>query len=169
MTRTAGERPVLDVPRTPVEIAVEAAAFAGVLALAWILASQWPDLPQRVPRHFNAAGAPDAWGCKGSLLPLPAIALAVYIGLSLLSLVPHRLNYPVRLTADNAARQYLLGRMLVAVLKTEIVWLLTYGVWQTMRVARGQATGLGSGFLPAMLAALVLPIAVYLLAAARAR
>lgn len=53
--------------------------FTLILAMlaVWALAAQaWPDLPERIPMHFDISGQPDAWVAKGwwSWFGLPALA-----------------------------------------------------------------------------------------------
>ena len=137
------ERPILNLPFSPLETILDRLGLAGVLLGIAVLTATWPDLPQRVPTHFGASGAPNAWGGKTSLLIGPIVALVIYIGLTLLARYPHLYNYPKRLSADNAERMYRLGRGLIIWLKTEIVWLFTWLSWATINVALGHAAGLG--------------------------
>ncbi|WP_293285512.1 hypothetical protein [Microcoleus sp. PH2017_40_RAT_O_B] len=52
---------------------------------------------------------------------------------------PHTFNYPVRITQENARRQYLLGRGLLVWLKAEVCWLFAFIVRQQILVALGNA------------------------------
>ena len=49
----------------------------GTAFLAWIawLIGIYPELPERIPIHFNAAGEVDGWGKKGMIWTLPLIGL----------------------------------------------------------------------------------------------
>jgi len=163
------QRPVLDLPRGPSEIVAELLALAGVIGTLVVLRRAWPDLPDRVPTHFGPTGEPDAWGRKASLLFPPIVMMVLYTGLTILSRYPHIFNYPWRITAENAARQYRLARAMLSWLKAELVWLFAYLVWGVVRVAQGQAAGLGVAFLPVALLASFGTLGGYLWAAARAR
>jgi len=169
MSEPLEKRPVLRLPRSRPEIALEAIAFLGLLFIIWMLAAYWLDLPKMVPRHFNALGQADVWSCKGSLLTLPAICFALYIGLSLLSQYPHVYNYPFGLTSENAERQYRYARLLIGALKTECVWIFAYINWRTVQISMGHASDLGRAFLPLILIVTTGTIAIYFWRAYRAR
>jgi uncharacterized membrane protein len=70
--------PVMDIPRTRMEIILEVISVLGVLIIGINIALMWPMLPDRVPTHFGASGIPDAWGGKTSLFLLPVITLFMY-------------------------------------------------------------------------------------------
>lgn len=163
------ERPVLRIPRTRTEIALEVAAGLGVLFFVWVFLTYWPRLPEQVPRHFNARGEADAWGSRSTVFLLPGMSLVLYAGLSLLSRYPHRCNLPFRLTRENAETQYRCVRTMIISLKGVIVWSFAYIAWRTACVATGSGTGLGPLFLPVFLFATIGPIGVYLWLAHRAR
>ena len=140
---------------------MELLAAAGVLFSWSILLYYWSDLPASIPRHFDASGEADAWGGKGSLVALPAIGLAIYVAMTALSRFPHIYNFPVKLTEENVQRQYRCARVLLAVVKAEIVWLFSYIEWRTIQTALGKAHGLGAAFLPVLLVTMTITIVVY--------
>lgn len=163
------QRPVLALPRSSFEMVAEFLALAGVVVMVVVWLRAWPDLPDRVPRHFDATGKPDAWGSKTwTLFPL-LVMMVLYAGMTILNRYPHIFNYPWRITAENAERQYRLARTMMSWLKAELVWMLAYIGWGMVRVAQGTATGLGVVFLPALLIAVFATLGVYLWAAARTR
>jgi hypothetical protein len=70
------DRPVLDLPRPPLEAGLEAIALVGVLVGFAQLAVAWSGLPPVVPVHFDLSGEPDGWGPRLQTLaadphPLP--------------------------------------------------------------------------------------------------
>lgn len=159
--KTNPNRPVLRIPLTKIEWGMEAIALIGVVCAVALAAFHWPALPERLPHHFNAAGKPDAWGSKESMLALPAVALLLYAVLSVLSRFPHRYNYLWPITPENARAQYLLARQLLAAIKAVEVWTFAWILWGTIRTALGSAGGLGAAFLPLSLAAVFGALAVY--------
>jgi uncharacterized membrane protein len=150
MTTTAtksGQRPVLDLPRSSFEITLDIFGGLGIVAMILFIAWYWSSLPEKIPTHFSFSGVPDGWGPKITLLALPAISLVIYIGLTLLSKYPHAYNYLWPITPQNAKKQYENSRQMIVILKTEIVWLFVYIVWQTVQTALKKAKGVAPDFL----------------------
>ena len=167
---TTDARPNLKPARTSVEYALEAVSLIAVVAAVSIIGSSWGSLPERVSRHFGAAGTPDAFGSKGSILAPAALSLGLYLLLSLVQLVPPRLyNYPVRISQGNALAQYRLARKCLAAVKAAICVLLALGTWLSVQVALGHREGLGAWFIPGVVLAVASPLVWYGLAASRER
>lgn len=162
-------RPILNLPLTRTEIILDRLALAGVLLLIAILTATWPDLPARIPTHFGLSGEPNAWGSRNSVLFGPILALAIYVGLTILQRYPHLYNYPRRLTPENAERMYRLGRGLLAWLKTEIIWLFAWLTTATVQVATRHAPGLGTWPLWVALAVVYGTVTVFTVAMFRAK
>ncbi len=162
-------RPVLQMPKSSLEIGLETAAALGMLTMLYVTITSWPLLPETIPHHFGASGKPDAWGGKGILWLLPGISLVLYAGLTILSRYPHIYNYPWPVTEQNAAAQYQLARAMLGALKAEIVLIFAYLQQQTIQVALGKAEGLGVAFLPIFLILIFGTIGIYFVKAYQAR
>lgn len=139
----------------------EVLSVMGVLFTFILIYQSWGILPDRIPTHFGFTGQPDAWGSKEHLFFLPVIALAMYLFLTIVSRFPHTFNYPIKITEENAATQYLMARHLVAILKLETIWLFAYIQWVTIEVALGKATGLSNLFLPIFMVVMLGTLVVY--------
>jgi hypothetical protein len=168
MNRGLKPRPILELPRSGVERALEGASIVGLLACFGVVAWFWARLPGRVPMHFNAAGRVDGWGPKASLLAVPAVAAGIYLGLTVLGRFPHLYNYPWPITPDNAERQYRLARLLTVSLKLNVIVIFLDLTLVICRAARGQGA-LGSWFLPVAVGAVFAGLGTYIAAAYRAR
>jgi uncharacterized membrane protein len=168
-SRTINIRPILSLPRSTVEIALECAAIAGIFTFAYVHWSSYSSLPETVPLHFGLTGKADAWGSKKVLLFLFFLTCLLQFGLSWLSQYPHKFNYTVTITTSNAATQYRLARNMLAALKAILVWTFTYLAWQTIQTALGNAHGLGPAFLIIALALIFGTIGIYFVKASHAR
>lgn len=118
-----GDRPRVQLTLSGVDKALQ---LAGALVLATFLvvvAATWASLPESLPVHFGLGGEPDSWGSRGEILVLPVIALLQFVLLSVLARFPHRHNYLVTITAENAERQYRLAQRLLHVLSLLLVFL----------------------------------------------
>jgi uncharacterized membrane protein len=116
--------------------------FIGLLALVALLWLTWSALysqnrlPDRVPTHFNAAGAPNAWGSPDGMILMPAVATALYLLMSVVSRFPESFHYPVRTTPQNIARLQTVTLNMVLWLKVEIVCLFALLQWVWIQAAR---------------------------------
>ncbi|HNX85393.1 MAG TPA: DUF1648 domain-containing protein [Bacteroidales bacterium] len=155
------DRPVLRPEMTPIDWIMECVALLGLLAFVGTMVYFFPRLPGRIPSHFDAAGYPDEWDGKSSLWGLAAIAFFIYTLLTLLNLIPHRFNFPVRITPNNALRQYTMAIRLVRYLKGTLVWMFFYIQWSILRVALFNSSGMGEWFLPVTIVIFLLPLIVY--------
>ena len=123
----------------------------------YLVLSNYSTLPDTIPTHFNAQGVADDWGSKKEIFFFPAFVIPLYLFSSLLtawiSLVKDpksMINLPDRTKAAiSEARaeelRVLIGRCLF-LMKTLTISLMTYCVYATIEVARGEARGLGIAF-----------------------
>lgn len=163
------ERPILNLPYTPLDLTLEAAAIGSLLLTIGLPILFWARLPASVPTHFGVSGAADAWGDKRSLLTLPSVGLLLYLTLTLVRRYPHTFNYPWPITIQNAPEQYRLARFLLTWLKAVTMLMFAYLEWVTIQAALEQTEGLSLLFLPLILGAIFGSIGIYFYYAHRAR
>lgn len=166
------QRPRLDIPRSPLEMVLDALTLLGLFALIFIIAYYWGRLPDVIPTHFDINGQPNDWGSPGYILIMALVGASTAIGLYVLTFFPHIYNYPVKITAANAAAQYRLGRTLLRYINAAILLLFSYLEWKMCRDAlQAQSTGTG-GFMIEMViynAIFLVPLIYYFIAASRRR
>lgn len=120
--------------------------------LAW---SYYPQLPDRIPTHFNFAGVPDGWGGRGSIFIYPVLGAAIYLFLTALNIAFSLVEDPRKMINLPANRKAALSREQIEtlrifinrslfVLKLLIQGLMLYSVYITFEVALGRAGALGS-------------------------
>ncbi|HUX43181.1 MAG TPA: DUF1648 domain-containing protein [Terracidiphilus sp.] len=125
-------------------------------------------LPDRIPVHFDAAGAANGWGSPSILLLLPVIALAIYLMLTVVSLFPVTFNYSVRATEQNRGElQRIVQRMLLW-MKTELVCLFAVLQWAIIEAARSGQGHLFPWVVPPFLVLLFGTVGWYIVAMFRA-
>jgi hypothetical protein len=164
-----GARARIDLPWDGADRALSIAATLGLVALVAGSIWAWPNLPPVIPIEFGFGGQPVGWGHRAYLLLLPIIGGALYGLLTVVARVPHVYNYPWPITAQNAARQYLLARRLILAVRVVVVLVFLALLVGTTMVALGRSIGLGPWWLPALLSCVVITLAWYLAAANRAR
>ena len=98
------------------------------------LLMEWSSLPNRVPMHYNFFGEVDKWGSKGTIFSHPIIGAVLWIGLTILEKFPHVYNYIINLTEENIERQYKNGRIMVNVVKNEILIYISYSIWKDVKI-----------------------------------
>ena len=158
-------RPATRPEMTPIDWLLETAALLGILIFLGFVFYNYPRLPEIIPSHFNGDGIPDDYSSKSSLWLLAGIAVFIYVMMSLIVLIPHQFNYTVKITPENAMRQYALAMRLVRYLKAAIIWLLFYTGYATIRIVANLESGLGTWFLPVVLAGILVPVVIYLILA----
>lgn len=163
------QRPVISLGLSPALLAVELAGAIAILVSILPIVQFWGVLPDRIPIHFGLGGQPDAWGDKVTIWMLPALAAIIFVVLTAVSRYPHTFNYPVRITQENARRQYLLGRGLLVWLKAEVCWLFAFIVRQQILVALGNAQRFSIELVFGMFFLIFATVGVYLMRAYLAR
>jgi len=149
------QRPGLQIPKTRVEIMLDVVAILLVI-IGWAMTYlAYNNLPESVPVHYGIDGTADRYGSKNSLIWLSVLNTVMVAVLSILALYPHKFNFPVKITAENAQAEYSKARMLVISIKFLIAALFVYITNAVIEGARNHGTGLGWGF-AVILAALVI-------------
>jgi len=134
---------------------LEAIGLAALAVLCWITwrALYGPDpLPDRIPTHFDLAGSPNGWGPPSTLLFLPAVALGVYLLISVVAQFPAAFHYPVRVTPANYSRLQAISLQMIAWLKVDLACLFTWIQWSIIQVVRNGRGGLSPALVPLFLA-----------------
>jgi uncharacterized membrane protein len=120
------------------------------------------ELPDILPRHFNASGVADGFSQKNVIWTLPSIGFVMYIGMFFLSRFPHIFNYPKEITQENAEHQYRIATKLIRTLNMLLAVSFFYIELATIQTALNKQDGLGAFFLPIFLLGIFGTIGVYL-------
>lgn len=156
------KKPVIKIAYSKLEKVFEVISLIGIALNVYIILRYYSVLPDTIPRHYGAAGVPDGYAGKSSLFFIPIVMLSLYILLTVLSRFPHTFNYAVEINEKNAKAQYHAARIMMIIMKAEIVCCFTYIEGKTVMVALGKATGLGVEFLPVFLIIIFGTIGVYI-------
>lgn len=157
-------QPRIKLERTGIDTLFDALAIAGWMSGLCVVLASWPDLPERLPMHFDLAGDPNRWGPRGELFVLPTIGLVLLVGMNILSRVPHVYNYLVVITEENAPRQYRLAVRLIQSLNILLQSLFAVIAWIVIRASQGLSHP-GVWLVPALVAATFVLLIVYLVKA----
>jgi uncharacterized membrane protein len=148
------ERSILKIKLNYLDWVKEIIAATSVIGMFGLLLFYFPDLPDKIPAHFNAAGEVDRFDSKASIWIFPSIGLLLYLGLSGLNQFPHIFNYPVKITQENTDYQYRIATKMIRTLKAVILIFFFYTVYMTVQIGIGNQDGLQVFALPLFLFAL---------------
>jgi uncharacterized membrane protein len=140
---------------TKTEIILEVISISVLLTFLIFTFFIWPSVPQRIPDHFGWSGMPDSWGSKGMFPTMLYVTLIIFILLSIISRFPRAINFPIPINEDKSKSHLQLRFSVILWLKAELVLFTSYIGIQGIRVALGQAEGLGSYL------ALMLPVVIF--------
>ena len=86
----------------------------------------WKDIPDMIATHFNAAGTPDSYGGKVTLVFEPILAVLLWGVLAFISHFPQAWNFPVTVTEENKEKLYRIALRMLNILKVLVVLLCIY-------------------------------------------
>ncbi len=156
-------RPKIKLELTTADKTVEVFGWLLVFTV-WVLTiTNYSNLPDTIPIHYNGAGQADGFGGKETILTLPLIATILFFGMTLLNKFPHLFNYPTNLTQDNAFRQYTIATRLIRYLKLIIVFIFGLITFKTIQHSNGESDGLGIWFLPLTMGLIFIPMTYFLI------
>ena len=156
-------RPKLKLELTPVDKTAEIVGWVTIVVVWVMTMTNYQNLPDIIPIHYNATGNADGFGGKITILFLPLISTILYIGMTIINRFPHVFNYPTAITNENALKQYTTATRLIRYLK--LIMLVIFGLLtlKTIQHANEQDQGLGIWFLPFTLSLMVIPLIYFAL------
>ena len=117
---------------TKFQIVLETIGLLLIVGMIVFVYTQWDQIPQQVPMHYNAMGEIDSWGSKYEILFLPAIGLLLYAFITAVSFFPQIWNVPIRITDENKEAVYLSTKDLLIIMKVEILMSFFYINYHTV-------------------------------------
>lgn len=162
-------RPKLKIPLSGTDKFIELIGWLTLLLL-WVLTCwKYSSLPDTIPTHYNAAGQTDSYGNKVTILFLPIIGTVLFIILTILNKYPHIFNYPVKVTAGNAERLYTIATRMIRLLKLILALVFLTLLFREIQTVTGKSNGLGSWFLPLMIALTFIPMTYFIIKLVKAK
>jgi uncharacterized membrane protein len=155
------ERPKRKLELTTADKIFEIVGWLLVVEIWILILTNYSNLPETIPTHYNGIGKADGFGGKSTIFTLPLIATILFIGLTVLNRFPHVFNYPINITEDNALKQYTYATRLIRYLKLFIVFIFGLIAFKTIQNANGESDGLGEWFLPLAMGLISIPLIYY--------
>lgn len=128
------------------QIVLETIGLLLIVGMIVFVYTQWNQIPQQVPMHYNAMGEIDSWGSKYEILFLSAISILLYAFITAVSFFPQIWNVPVRITDENKEAVYLSSKDLLIIMKVEMLMSFFYINYHTVT-----AQPLPTAFLPVLI------------------
>lgn len=150
---------------------LEVICLAVLAFIVWITyqALHGPNpLPEKIPTHFDAAGNPNGWGSSSALLLLPAMAVGLYLLITITAQFPAAFKFPVPVTAENRQRLEALTLRMIAWIKIELVCLFTWIQWFILSAVRQGHGTLSPVLVPLFLIAIFATVGWHIIAVFRA-
>ena len=154
-------QPLIKIDMTPIDWILEFIAILGFLTFLGTAIYYFPKLPETIPTHFNGSGQPDGYSNKSSFWIMPGISVFIYILLTVVNRFPHKFNYLVTITPQNALKQYTMGTRMIRFLKMIIVWMFLYIDLAIIQSTATEVIGLGLWFMPVFLGSVFIPLIIY--------
>ena len=157
------KRPRIKLKLTKTDKIIEIFGWISVFAIWTLTLTNYFELPQIIPTHYNATGKADAFGNKTNIFALPIISTILFIGLTILNKNPHAFNYLGEITKENALHQYTNATRMMRVLKLVVVLIFGLIVFETIKSVHGNSDGLGIWFLPLTMGMIFIPMIYFLI------
>lgn len=156
------KRPKITVPQNSTDLLIDRFSFL-LFFIIWLsVFVYYPDLPNEIPTHFNGRGQADAFGSKQTIWILMGVFSSIFVGIYILNKYPHLHNYTVKITEENALKNYRFSTRVLRVVNFLNLLLLAYILKTMMTPYEKQSTAFGGWFLPTiMIGSLVLIIYIF--------
>ena len=161
------KRPRIKLQLTQTDKIIEIFGWISVFGIWTLILTNYFELPEIIPIHYNGTGEADGFGNKSNIFALPIISTILFIGLTILNKNPHVLNYTSEITEENALQQYTNATRMMRVLKLVIVLIFGLIVFKTIQNVNGNVDGLGIWFLPLTMGMIFIPMIYFLIKANR--
>lgn len=133
-----------------------------LLILLWLIPIlSYSNLPDTIPVHYSVTGDVDKWGARMSIYVLPIVGTILFILLTVVNHYPHIFTFPIKITHENAPRQYKVATELMRCMKSALLVVFILVVVFTIRTARGETAGLGFWFIPIALVLLFILTVIF--------
>jgi hypothetical protein len=150
------DRPHVSLKMTPLEMLIEIAALAGMALNLIIFAYYWPKLPD------TAIGVTGGGLYQANIyIFVTMLPVIVYLVATLFGLFPRWFNYPVKISEENAPRQYRLAGNLMRYMKAEVTLCMLIIEWVFVQISMGEDMSFSPFFIPIFIGMLIVTLAYF--------
>ena len=130
-------RPALNIKATTFQKWINGISLLITVLSGAYLMMTYHKLPSEIPMHFNVNGDIDNWGPKWTIFIIWGFGLILYFVNSSLQTIPQKYNYIVKITKENAEKQYKLVLQMMSFLKLELMIIIAYLIWVVVQNSQG--------------------------------
>ncbi len=153
--------------KSSLERYLDYAAIGLIAVLLLYTVKNFISAPATIPMHFDISGEVDSWGSRWTLWILPIVAVGVFFLLALVEKFPQHMNYPVKITEENAQRQFVLARSFIRTLRVAMAILFLFIQRMIVQAALHISTGPTLPIMSLILGIVFIPIIIYMVLAFR--
>ena len=129
------QRPIISIEKKTIDKYLETLVLLFFVLLIAIPFYFYSSLPETIPIHFNAHGEADGYSSKALIWLLPIIGILTHFLFKWLNKRPHILNYPVKITEENAKKQYSLALRIMRIIDLLTLMLFSNIVYQIYAIS----------------------------------
>jgi uncharacterized membrane protein len=153
-------RPKIRPDHTPFDKKLELTCTLFLIVIWCFTVYAYLKLPETIPTHFTASGIANDYGSKTSFLILPIIATLIYLGLTQINKYPYIFNYTIKITEENAQKQYTIATRMLRYLKLVVLIIFSLIILFIYLTTIGITNGLGFWFFPSTVLLILIPIII---------
>lgn len=151
-------RPMIKIKKNKLDWGLDIAATIGLMFNWFYTFIHFNQLPLTIPTHFNIKGEIDNYGSKYTLWILPLVITFVFILFRILYNYPHKFNYIVKITNENAEKQYKLVLRIMRIILLNITFLFGFIIVKVVDGAYQRSSPLEWWFIPLLEISMIAPI-----------
>ncbi len=150
-------RPSLKIKKEIIDYFLEYGALILLISTWAFTIYHFNKLPDIIATHFDFSGKPNDFGSKYTIWLLPVIMTFVYVLIFSLNQNPHKFNYPIKITEQNAHKQYKLASRMMRVILFNITTMFAYITFKEIDGAYTNSSALEWWFIPLLLCSTIIP------------
>lgn len=124
-------RPKIKIEKRPQDLFIEFLTWTLLISLWIYVLYIYNKLPDRIPNHYDSDGNVIDYMSKNFVFFMPALITFLVPLLAIITNYPSSFNFPVKITPDNAIKQYTLAIRMIRVLNLMLVIIfgtITYAI-----------------------------------------
>jgi uncharacterized membrane protein len=150
-------QPIVKIKKEPLDYFLEYSALIVLIATWGFTIFHFNKLPDIIATHFDLSGKPNEFGSKYTIWLLPIIITFVYILMYNLNRSPYKFNYLIKITEQNANKQYKLASRMMRVILFNITIMFAYITFKEIDGAYTKSSALEWWFIPLLLGSTIIP------------